>query len=195
MSSAHSLGRLVGFGAVTLLCCRLPCFLFPLGGHYRNDGYVKMRCALVHVTRDAPTTLSLPNVSRAHFMLSAIHSSSLPLSMIFCIPSLSEVITMLRAAHLPVGDFSGYPALAMRYSTAAASPVIPSGYSTRLVAVEMRPRRVCVVGMGAALDMLGYRVQRRVRLDDVEHCVAHRRTSLSCGAIGVYGFLLSRSGD
>ena len=94
--------------------------------------------------------------------------------------------------YLPVGDFSAYPGIGYAVFDSRRKPGYPVGIFDQPVAVEVRPLQVCVVGMGGALDMLGYRVQRRVRLDDVEHCVAHRRTSLSCGAIGVYGFLLSR---
>ena len=99
----------------------------------------------------------------------------------------------MRQAYLPVGDFPGYPGIGYAVFDSRRKPGYPVGIFDQPVAVEVRPLRVCVVGMGGALDMLGYRVQRRVRLDDVEHCVAHRRTSFA-GAIVVYGFTLSRSG-
>ena len=100
----------------------------------------------------------------------------------------------VEAAYLTVGDFPGYPGVGDAVFDSRRKPGYPVGIFDQPVAVEVRPRRVCVVGMGGALDMLGDRVQRRVRLDDVEHCVAHKRASFCCGAIGVYGFQLSRSG-
>ena len=73
----------------------------------------------------------------------------------------------VEAPDLPVGDFSCNPGIGYAVFDSRSKPGYPVGIFDQIVAVEMRPRRVRVFGMGGALDMPGYRVQRRVRLDDV----------------------------
>lgn len=134
-----------GFCAVTLLCCRLPRFLLSLGGHYRNDGDVKMRSALVHVQCGSDNIVAAECVARPLYVVGN------PLVELAAVDDFLHTFVVgghnqVEAPNLPVGDFAGNPCIGYTVFDSRRKPGYPVGIFDQIVAVEMRPRQVRVSG-------------------------------------------------
>ncbi len=142
-TQSWAVGRL---RAVTLLHRRLPRFLLSFGGHYRNDRYVEVRCALVHVQGCSD------NIVAAECVTNPLDVVGYPLVEFSGVDDFLHTLVVgghhhVEAAYLPVGDFPGYPGIGYAVFDSRRKPGYPVGIFDQPVAVEVRPLRVCVVGM------------------------------------------------
>ncbi len=117
-----------------------------------------MRCALVHVQGGTDNIVAAECVARPFYV---VGNPFVELAAVndflhtFVVGGHNQV----EAPNLPVGDFSCNPGIDYAVFDSRRKPGYPVGIFDQIVAVEMRPRRVSVFGMGGALDMPCYRVQ------------------------------------